>query len=165
MASTVRLSLKAARGIAIATRWPGTEWAFEELRAAIARAERQSTVRRKLAKPKRQKRKAKQEETSALREAVFKRAGEKCELCLLHFSALELHHALGRGRSAQAASNCLALCRFCHEQVTNSRDGAASLRAQAEAFARLEHYDTARVLKWRADFVASRKALGVGGAP
>jgi hypothetical protein len=64
------------------------------------------------------------EETARIREAVFQRAGGKCELCpwIPPRDATELHHmegGAGRRREKQAISNCVALCFGCHRDYHN----------------------------------------------
>jgi 5-methylcytosine-specific restriction endonuclease McrA len=59
---------------------------------------------------------AKNEETTAIRAEVFRRAGGFCELCGI-LPPTDMHHlesGIGRRRQMQAVSNCVAICRLCH---------------------------------------------------
>lgn len=65
----------------------------------------------------------KNSETAAIREAVFRRATihgkwtePVCELCFVR-RATDMHHVFGRVRVEQSARNCLAVCRWCHDEV------------------------------------------------
>jgi len=122
----VSLSLKAARALL-----DGSKGLYsrdvDELRAAIAKAQRSSATRKKLRQPKESKRSAKRKETTSVREAVLKRAGGRCEVCqhgLTEFSPAEMDHFFGRGKAAQSVSSCWALCRYCHRSKTDNHPTA-----------------------------------------
>lgn len=69
------------------------------------------------------KRLTKKDHTEYIREGVFARAQNLCEMCGAH--ATDLEHAFGRGRVQQSISNCLALCRNCHLARTNNRPSSS----------------------------------------
>jgi hypothetical protein len=93
--------------------------AFHELRAALQPRAKSSAVRKT-----EKKRRTKGAETKAIRAAVMERAGGACEVCG-GAGPLDLHHAFGRIRVPQAKSNCVALCRRCHDELTRNYPTAA----------------------------------------
>lgn len=126
MTASVKLSLRAAqallsyRPLELTT---SREWG--ELSDAIARAERASKTRARLAKPKREKKATKREETVLVRVLVMARADGRCESCGASAVPLELDHQHGRGKAPQSRFNCRALCLHCHREKTLSRPSAA----------------------------------------
>lgn len=70
------------------------------------------------------KRRTKTAETKEIRAEVFARARWLCEFAC-GSPATDLHHAFGR-KEQQAIGTCLALCRWCHREVTEHTGGAAS---------------------------------------
>lgn len=100
---------------------------FTDLTAALraSLAQKPKTSARKKTE---RKRRTKKEETAAIREAVFARAGGRCEACSLPFGDLdpgELDHFFGRGKEPQSVENCWALCHTCHRLKTDNRPDAA----------------------------------------
>lgn len=66
-----------------------------------------------------------------IRQAIWKRSGRMCEVrlrgCL--YSATEIHHVLMRSRGGEhQQENLLAVCRFCHDQITLNKVGTESFR-------------------------------------
>lgn len=132
MSPRVPLSLKAARNVRAvmfmrgAMRGPEQD-AYVELDRAIAKAERQSATRRKLAKPKAEKRATKREARGAIRFVVFTRSRNACEACGLAFTGAqpaELDHFWGRAR-AESITACWMLCRCCHRRKTANQPDRA----------------------------------------
>lgn len=127
MSPRVSLSLRTAKAFSA-----GGEdllgYHMDELRAAIAKAQRSSTTRKKLRQPKESKRAAKREETSTIRTVVMARASHCCEACGDAFWTAapgELDHFFGRGHEKQTSRNCWALCRSCHRKKTDGNPSAA----------------------------------------
>lgn len=123
--STIRISRKAA--VAILADYDSSirlvEWrtsgAYQELRAALAPKPRREkklpgpTIKQAKAK----KRRATQNETREIYDAVAKRAGVKCEACDELFSPAdppEMDHFLPRGRFPQSVRTCWLIHRSCH---------------------------------------------------
>lgn len=132
--NTIRLSLRAAKTLLtdLAARSDvglGVARAFAELESSISKAERTSSRRVLARKPKAEKKAAKRDETSAIREAVFARATTfaghaRCEFCDMNH-ATDLHHVFGRIRVRQSVENTMAVCRWCHRRVTDNQPSAA----------------------------------------
>jgi 5-methylcytosine-specific restriction endonuclease McrA len=133
VSSSVKLSLKAARFVlelvdgSLGIYGPAHEQAEMDLKEAIAKATRASATRRRMAAPKREKRKTKRDETATIRAVVVDRARGRCEACsfLPLLGLLEMDHFFGRGRTAQSVANCWLLCRMCHRAKTDNRPDAA----------------------------------------
>jgi hypothetical protein len=166
----VTLSLKHAR--ALLSVWtdefgdfePNQQAAFVALQSALAPRPKSSAVKRTEAR-----KKSKREETAAIREAVFARAGGRCEMhdqtglrCGL--PAEEMDHFFGRGRAKQTVQNCWALCCGDHRNKTLNRPGGAYWFERFAEHARRHGYlaEAARADRessWR----TAKKAAG--GAP
>lgn len=158
---TVRISLKAAK--ALCDELP-PDFAREELEAAIRRCERATKTRTALRKPKESKRKAKQTETSSIRAAVMTRAGGRCESCqAFSQQPLTMDHFFGRAKVPQAASNCWALCWYCHRAKTDNHLGAVRWLDSFITHAARYGY-SAEVTRAQAK-LAVVEAKHVGGAP
>jgi hypothetical protein len=105
------------------------------------------------------KRRTKKAETSDIRAAVFARAFDTCEYCEVE-PATDLHHALGRKKAHQAASNCLAPCRSCHDSITENEEGhTVALSDQAIIFQRLGLHATANQLLKDLAFARAKRRL------
>lgn len=139
--------------------------AVEQFRAALKpkRAVSASRVRRVA------KRKTKKEETAEIRAEVFARAGKQfitgatlCEACDIR-RATDLHHGFGRARVAQAAENCLAVCRPCHDLFTQVTGGAPEAwEMAARAFASLGLLESARLAQKARDWAQAKAELSEG---
>lgn len=155
MSASVKLSLKSARwllDIGYAQSRASNNLVSQELRQAIARAERTSEVKARLRKPKAAKKRSKREETSALRAMALARASDRCEACGAEplsaaalFRPLEMDHFFGRGHVAQELANVWILCARCHRAKT---DYQPTRREWLEEFVRHTYrygYEAARV--------------------
>lgn len=145
----VSISLKCARDLLTLPTTDGftdpiERRALEELRSAVAAATRKSAKKAPARKAKREKRPAHNLDTSGIRGLVFERAGGRCEFCKGD-EPTDMHHALGRVKQPQAVSNCLALCRSCHEAM--GRKSPTILELQASRFERMGHGTTAAELR------------------
>jgi len=123
----VSLSLRAARAFN-----DGCATALDsaELRTAIAKAQRASTTKRKLRQPKAERKAAKAEETSAIRDAVMARSRGRCECgcgqVLGQFGDGQLDHFWGRAKAPQSTQNCWMLAETCHRLKTLNKPSAES---------------------------------------
>lgn len=77
------------------------------------------------------------DETSAIYAAVEKRCAGRCENpeCGQAFSASnppEMDHVFGRGKVPQTERNCWMLCRICHREKTNPKNGVIWLHRFAD---------------------------------
>jgi 5-methylcytosine-specific restriction endonuclease McrA len=110
---------------AVSAGLPGSVPCVTIARKAEELIERFKKKRRPMPLRKREKladRAAKNEETTAIREEVFRRANGRCEFCGVNQPA-EMHHlenGIGRRRQLQAVSNCVAICMLCHREYHRS---------------------------------------------
>jgi hypothetical protein len=162
------ISKRAAQiALGILEEWPGGKFTHGSAQYAIRHLKEALKPKRPgvRARATRKRRASRKEETQAIREQVFARAfslGKNvpvCELCRGNYAA-ELHHALGRVKVRQSQANCLALCRRCHREVTDSVPTAeAVLEAQALVFDELGFAGTAIELRKRARFADAKASL------
>lgn len=112
---------------------PALRRAREELEAALKpkRSKAPARARREA------KRKTKRELFDAIKRQVFARSGGKCELCGVRVAS-DPHHVFGRVRVPESVSNVIAVCRRCHDAITQSKPSAAHW--QREQIHHLEAY-------------------------
>lgn len=118
------LSLKTLRGISLYLAGDGAPVARalrSEVERAIVSAERASSLRASRRQARGEKKAAKREATSEVREAVMVRALGHCECCgaFVGETHLQLDHLEGRARS-ESVETCWALCFGCHYSKTNN---------------------------------------------
>jgi 5-methylcytosine-specific restriction endonuclease McrA len=136
---------------------------FEALEAALAPSAKAKARRKKQADEKKLRPSRKSAETAAIRGEVFRRAGGVCELCAVRHHgdarvATDLHHVFGRRRIKQSASNCMALCRLCHLDITNNRPSADACWREVGTLLRYRGHDAeAERAEARRAFVMARK--------
>lgn len=142
-------------------RWGGSDAELGRAQEELERAMQPKRSVKAAATRRTAKKTTKSMETKLIRGAVMARAGGLCEVCGSVGS--ELHHALGRVRVKQAASNCLCLCESCHREITRSGPSPYWLRRQGGVFAHLGEHATARTLGHRANFAETRAELSRRG--
>lgn len=134
--------------------------------AALTLSPKKKSSRSSARKSKQEARAEKNEETSAVRGPVFKRAtppmwGQPvCEICG-HREATDLQHVFGRTGEEQTVETCLALCRRCHEGFTNPESGAGEWLLMATALERLGFVPEASKARARMQFCQTRADLQV----
>ena len=116
---------------------------IDRLRSALTPSpkKRAAKVARKAAKG--AKRATKRERTSAIYDAVAKRADGKCEACGLVFSwenRAEMDHFFGRGKVAQSEANCWLICWACHLRKTRNLPSAKAWLDRFVTHARFHRY-------------------------
>ena len=166
MSGHVKLSRKAAEALlgsvdALTDYEIGTagKQAAEVLRAAL-KPRLSKPMRRARVEGVRAARAAKNAETASIRAEVFARAGGRCELCRSRV-ATDMHHAFGRVKAKQAVSNCLALCRACHADLTDSRpDRGHWIALQVGHFLRHGYAVEALEMGRALHVLEAKKALG-----
>jgi 5-methylcytosine-specific restriction endonuclease McrA len=134
MSGRVSISRRAARlllgMLGVARLHPYETDAVDELKAALAPKKAKPWATAK--KLKAAKHKAKRDETAEIRAAVMKRAelgtasnisGPLCEVCRV-WRASDMHHAFGRVRVRQSVTNCVAVCRRCHDRIGRNEPNA-----------------------------------------
>ncbi len=132
--------------------------AINELRSALAPKKVKPWATTK--KIKAAKKKTKREETAEIRARVMARAGGVCEICEYTPVSLDLHHGFGRVRVRQSVENTLAICRNCHQLLTNNDpSGEYWWTRVADAFAHLGLHQSAARARARLQFIQTRKAL------
>lgn len=157
---TVRISERAARallaelpprGQAVMSGHPLAR-ALAELESALSRLKSPKRVASKKATRTRKTEaaKTKRGETAAIHTNVFNRARlnsgypshPTCEFCEGDW-ATEMHHVFGRVRVQQSERNCIAVCRICHELLTNPKHAADNWTRMADVLADLGFHEEA----------------------
>lgn len=139
MTASVRISTKDAREIIDVLEGLKTDPTSRQLAAFLALRASLVPKPKTSAKKKTERQiRSKGAETKAIRAAVMERAYGLCELCGRGAGPIQLHHAFGRVRVRQAASNCIAVCTWCHAGITNNLPSAAHW--QKKQAAHFEHH-------------------------
>lgn len=164
----VSLSVKHARAIADAVGTLPLGGMSNELARAIDALAAALKPRPKSSQAKRteSRRRAKLDEARRIREAVFARAGGRCEMryvdgdrCALR--PTEMDHFFGRGKTRQTVENCWALCGADHRAKTLNTPSAEFWLRSFKTHAEMHGYATeASRAEREAEWRAAKKAGG-----